>query len=260
MPKWVLVVLAFALVVGIDWQSSTFSCIAHRAIEERGKGEQAADSYEKSCPYSGVVFGSSVAFIESIDWTPEAITAAATVVIASFTVVLGIATGLQYRAVMAQVRLARDEFNATHRPKIEVLSFEPLLEGLEEEKIQVFFTYVNRGASLATIVEIATKIVTNNDRNPLRPGVILDRCKIRNTILESGERHEWTVDSNILLSHHKWRAEPDAPKEGYVVRCVGCIRYADARGTKRETGFCRRLSGDGTQWFVEQNSDYEYSY
>src|SRR6267154_4374112 len=55
-----------------------------------------------------------------VDANREAITAAATVAIAAFTLVLWLATSRQARLTAQTIALARDEFNATHRPRIRV--------------------------------------------------------------------------------------------------------------------------------------------
>lgn len=176
--KWLILVAALAIVVGVDWQSSIFACIGQQAIEQPREDHQTAERYEEGCPYNGLVFGPAVAFFESIDWTPEAVTAAATIVIAAFTIILGIATGLQYSAVMASVRISekanqlnRDNFTATERPWI-ALTNVTIAGSLRFDdtglRVSVKFTFKNTGRSPARNVQIEAKLFPERGLDPRR--------------------------------------------------------------------------------------------
>lgn len=195
---------------------------------------------------------------EFIDANRDSLVAVATVVIAIFTITLW---GSTYR----QVRLSRDEFNATHRPHIKVLQFETVTEVKHgDHLVSACITYVNRGVSSATITEIASAIVTNSDQSPLRPGATFTHKQTMAKKLPSGVHDSYMVPHEGIVLRSHIIAHGLGPSGhgtgGYVVHCIGHIKYADAGGLKRQTGFCRRLSGDGTVWEYVNQPDYEYEY
>ena len=243
-------VLIFVLV-------ESFSPFFQRCLNAYSAHDQ-ADRDDKHPEHPGTIVVYAVCSGEFSDHHAGGLTALASILIAAFTATLWITTG-------RQLRLARDEFNATHRPHIKVLQFETVTEpkgGVH--LVSACITYVNRGVSPATITEIASAIVTNSDQNPLRPRAMFTHKQTMAKKLPSGVHSSYMIpDEGIDRDAHK-RAHGTGPSgrgiDGYVVHCIGYIEYIDAGSLKRQTGFCRRLSGDGTVWERADQPDYEYEY
>jgi hypothetical protein len=88
--------------------------------------------------------------IDPARWTSEGVTAAATVAIACFTIVLAGATIIQSKLTRQSINLARQEFISTHRPllKIKLVT----LTSDANERAAVNFTVINAGQSDAVIL------------------------------------------------------------------------------------------------------------
>lgn len=173
-----------------------------------------------------------------------ALTALGTLAVAIFTIVLAAVTA-------RQINLARDEFLATHRPKVIVHSFEATHDN--NGAIGASFTLVNTGVSAARITDISAMIVLSRD---LRPGIQMPRKELNKTLV-SGEPWIWAVFGDLTASIivEKFNKPTDVP-----LWCMGRITYADQRGRKRETGFCRMYDVRGERWIKSPESDYEYAY
>lgn len=174
------------------------------------------------------------------------ITALASILIAAFTATLWITNG-------RQLRLARDEFNATHRPRIIVHTFEV---AYEDHSVGAQFKVVNKGVSPATILTISDKIFATR---ALRQGVFLDTSTFANKILASGEPMDWGCKGDNLAFETEAVKMSKAPGD-LKIWCIGKIIYADGEGRKRETGFCRSYDASGKRWVQEPESEYEYAY
>jgi hypothetical protein len=85
-----------------------------------------------------------------VNWTPEFTTAAATVVIAAFTVVLAGGGSVQAYLTRQAINIARDELISAHPPKLAV-RYIHLTCG--NEHIEVDFTVENTGGSRATVTQ-----------------------------------------------------------------------------------------------------------
>jgi hypothetical protein len=233
--------------------------------------KQSAGNSSNTCSVADIVSAGPAAWISAttgayIFERRDTINAASTLAIALF-------TGLLFFVSYSQVRLAREEFTASHRAKIQILAVEPIWqEG--SDLIGAFITYVNTGESVANIAEIATKIF---QAKSLRPGAILDKRKVVNTTLGVGEREVCGADSSILLREARAWLEPpvtaavdrlhyETPDgthysaDSIRVFCVGYIRYEDQPGRQRETGFCRWFDAGSQRWIRESNDEYEYDY
>jgi hypothetical protein len=176
---------------------------------------------------------------------------------ALFTLVLTISTIALWVSTRALASLARDEFNATHRPQIIIHTFEKKYLG--NGLLGATFTYVNIGTSIANIIEIETNIFLS-DNLAAEDSAKMDRDGF-NKVLAIGGKDIYRIKSNIpdttaiFGDMSKSRGKPTQE-----IMCVGRIIYADKQGTSRETGFCRVYNGDRSCWLRVENSDYEYSY
>jgi hypothetical protein len=194
-----------------------------------------------------------------------AIAAIATVFIALFTIVLACVSWRQTKFIGDQVKLGRDEFNATHRPEISILSFEPSYGGAEDERVAVQVMYVNNGRSIARNLRIQAKITNRNF--PLQTGIGLsgpDAIALIHPDLESGKKNYFLVTSDIPVSTATIqdmaasRANPS--RETPRIVCLGCVSYYDGMNGRRETAFCRIFNASSDRWEPSDNTEYEYSY
>lgn len=177
-----------------------------------------------------------------------ALTALGTFAIAFFTLTL-------WRVTNNAVRVARDEFNATHRPKIVCLFFEPF-EGAGDDNDGVEITYVNAGTAPAIMLEIGWTIIATQN---LRPGVIMESISLNRKTVAPGEKGKRGIESLLATAIHVQAAHPEyggAPP----FYCIGYIAYQDRAGARRETGFCRSFDLERKCWLGVPNSEYEYSY
>lgn len=190
-----------------------------------------------------------------LDKHAGALTAIGTFVIAFFTLTLWAVTN-------NALRLARDEFNATHRPDIIVHNFEVSRDILHKgTAIGAQFIVVNKGTTEATILDIAGRIFMTDH---LRPGSAMPSIGYTGHRLAGGEPIRdvaifgTTADTEAADFNSGFSTKSVAG--GAKLWCIGRIAYADSKGRTRETGFCRSYEAEGKRWVREPESDYEYAY
>jgi hypothetical protein len=167
------------------------------------------------------------------------VTALATVVMAWFTWKL-----------TDSIKLEREEFIATHRPKIKVRAFRLHLEGVTaDHKYAVEFIYLNEGETAAHIKEIGTVLIIGD--NIWNYGA----RKVRFDIEKSTEKL-CAGEQRMQLTNAEFNWDSKDANWFYV----GYIEYQDDRGFNRKTGFCRRWNPGSMSWDLERNEEYEYSY
>jgi hypothetical protein len=190
---------------------------------------------------------------------PEVWTALATVVIASFTVVLALVIRRQARLTREALKLARDEFISTHRPKIIVRTFEYCSDG--GGRIGAAIRYVNAGDSVATITEIGVSIFLSVE-GP-RPGgdQVMTAERVISKRLLGGEEAVYVAASGV--THNEVAVQQVRNHRQYPFTsayCIGYIAYADELGVGRKTGFCRQYEPANRSWARTEHSDYDYAY
>ena len=177
------------------------------------------------------------------------------VVVTAFLAGIGIWQGCQ---LQKSVRLARDDFNAMHRPRIRVrhifLSEDPITHD-----DHVSFTIANVGSTIAHItggmncIEYRPKLSgLPNIQKPIKDGIPIGAYT-----LSAGEQHSYTIDHKAVMAAFQFE-RPALTEENRMGRlyCYGFIIYTDNLGTIRETGFCRVF--DGNSFIRVDNPDYEY--
>jgi len=178
-----------------------------------------------------------------------------TMVTAIFTAVLAWSTIALWRSTQALARLSRDEFNATHRPKIIIHTFERTYS--EESTVGVIFTYVNVGTAPASITAIESNIFFSDN-------IVAEDSKrvvqFDNKFLKAGEKDIYRIESGMTnLTAIIEDMKVDRGQSVQRIICRGIIKYADNQGTSRETGFCR-VYDETKGWLRVENSEHEYSY
>ena len=209
--------------------------------ETKNATEEPEDQY-------GVIHIDSICFVKFVDIHNGLITALATIFI-------GLVTILLWRSGDKTLQLSREEFIATHRPKIVTRGFRftgdtTLKNG---EKIGIQITFTNTGDTPATIYQILGGIyIAPTYADPLPQGV--SQWEINRTfdkdipiILNSGENNCFIIEI------------PSKP-DGTEFYCVGSIWYKDDIGNIRRTGFCRKYNGRTTRFEKIEDDYYQYEY
>jgi hypothetical protein len=197
-------------------------------------------------------------FTELLFWATVALS-----VIAAFQLFVFSWQGIQLRNA---VKASRDEFLASHRPKIRIKHLVFAKEILPQEPIIVHLTCVNHGTSEATLSEIGIKYFVVPDKL-LPPPTGIDA--IPNLGIVGGRLpcgYNWEtkcINANKILTQQD---HDDIQMERAKLYCVGFVSYHDDAKRLRITGFCRVLTFQPGQLAFQSNSrfrrfrdpDYEY--
>jgi phosphate/sulfate permease len=187
------------------------------------------------------------------------ISAIAAAIIAGFTVSLVRATNQQAKITESALRLASDEFSATHRPRVIVRTFRTveLVKGADP---YISFAYVNTGDLPAKMIAIQTSISTTSTI-PTNP-IFLTEDEVNGIVLESGDIGVFQVTPGGDFHFQRGFSE----EVGFTGQTIhqadtylfGCVIYEDGKGRRRETGFGRVSKGSTGHWAVIKDSEYEY--
>jgi hypothetical protein len=247
-------------------------------------GQQDADAYKRSQePHSRyqrvfTTFGCGVrtlggAVVDHSNEISAAVTAIATIFIALYTFALSDSTralrdaaeqqksdmleslriaGEAANAARDGVKVARDEFNATHRPKLRVRLVR--LDRINSEGIKANYFIVNVGETAATITwhEITLYAVPNNDMTK----AIMQGCLADCPKLAGGESKIILIDVRFEPKQQEFDFHFNVADSG-IIRIRGRVEYDDGAGIKRRTGFLRTydaMSG----YFRADESEEEY--
>jgi hypothetical protein len=141
---------------------------------------------------------------------------------------------------MAALKLAKDEFIATHRPRITV-RFVENKGSLENNHWGATLTIVNVGDSTAIIENVETDIARRDPRTlkwklpfvDFTDQPNMDAADLR---LKSGQPHTFEIESLQEIAAGDIPELMHKPKRVELL-AVGRIRYRDDNGTIRLTGF-----------------------
>lgn len=201
-----------------------------RACIEKEKRSEASDAEHKQNSYGPITVINCAG--QMVNDGGVLVTALATVAIAWFTLSLRDVSREQGRITNEQLRLAREEFIASHRPRLRVRAMQT--DGLGGAS---FITIANVGESAATITGIVGIFRVQRDRVWITGSPDLSKA---NTPHESVRKFHPGGRHTYLMS----MTEPSEPvlkeiMEGrLVIYAAGTIIYADDIGTERCTGFC----------------------
>jgi hypothetical protein len=231
----IAVSVSAALLV-INFVSLPFApCIQPEIVGQSNNAKKNADE-KNACPEARGVVSAGLYVISN--WTAEAWTAAATIILALCTFVLASATS-------RQVQLARQEFIATNRPRLRVRRFE-LHQIPNDDRMNVSFSIVNVGNSEAILNESGGNI------DIVPPSVIpMPIYEGLTQVIDPKVFAPGTRDCGSIL------ARP-MRGQGAIIRVYGFLSYADGLGNIRTTAFCRKWN-NGSQRFQAMNDpDCEY--
>jgi len=204
--------------------------------------------------------------IEVIDEHNGFVTAVATFTMAVFTGTLWLVTNKAVRVAqdqfrfdkealkgsmdlaVAQIELARDEFDAAHRPRIITRSFE---RATSDGKAAVSFVFVNTGDIETKIAEIGTYVGDNSN-----PGKIfnIERSAFPKAVRAGDRRSYFIVNDRMMGPIDTYGIRPGLEGDQYL---IGFIKYVSSERTF-QTGFCRKFNRENGRWVRQTESEYEY--
>jgi hypothetical protein len=155
----------------------------------------------------------------------------------------------------ALAKLAREEFIATHRPRLIVRFIQGPFYNDEGHEF-MWVTFANVGETTATITAIGGDLARRDAStgNWRVPGIDGGLKPISPIILESGDRHVVTFTAKAPISDTEIFGDATGT---YELCAVGGVRYQDGNGRTRETAFFRTSNG-GEGFTASKNKEDEY--
>jgi hypothetical protein len=161
-----------------------------------------------------------------------------------FTLALAIGAAVQSGLIARQIGLARDEFNATHRPRIRVRYISIPISPDSGNAFGVIVANAGESDAIITAYQIDVFII----EEPVNIGIELKPHTFQEIRLKSGERHVFPTETNGWFAPDPWLL-------------LGRITYTDAaRQITRMTGFARELDLNWNAYSVSKihpESEYE---
>jgi hypothetical protein len=242
------------------------SCISQSASEP-------GDKSSKNFIVPSVIKSQAICSFRLIDRHNGFFAALAAVIVAAFTFTLWIATSKQARLTKEVIDLTRAEQISNYRPRLRVRNIvvTPANRTLVE-RIGIFqpnhpvkgqLYVVNFGGSPANITESHCIVFWNDSGLPMRRPYEggNGNNQIPTTRLEAGQSTSGIFLSDELMSD---RTNTIGTKivHGLRLYVMGWIEYADDRGIKRRTSFCREFQrkdafGEG-RFYAVDDPDYEH--
>jgi hypothetical protein len=177
--------------------------------------------------------------------------------IASFTIVLAAVGFRQARLIAKSIALAREEFNATHRPHI-------VVRDVVKDGDNILYLLVNKGDSPAIIIEsyvLAEFVPDGQALQALRSAGYDCLGRLSLTVGEVKEATYKIQESHRLASKYPDRkvgvTGESAPAFGSFY-FTGTIVYEDGSGHRRRSVFRRRWNGKSGGFEQLENPAYEY--
>jgi hypothetical protein len=177
-------------------------------------------------------------------------TAFASILIAAFTATLWVTNG-------RQLRLARDEFNATHRPRIVVRDARLANPGDKEDSGLVDFDVANAGETPARIVSFIAMGYIQTDDAAFIPKLFSAGTRVHPGSLVVTPGQHVLVQAKcreINWEYETWKASSGAHQ--FV---LGAVEYIGNDNIVRTMGFCREYSRTTGRWHAIDDPAYEYN-
>jgi hypothetical protein len=252
MFAWALILCAAASFLGLAKLSPSYrQCDAEH--KQSPRNQETANSQQERARRFIICEG---AFFDA---NKEAVTAAATVAIAAFTLILWLATSRQARLTAETIALTRDEFLASHRPELVIHSVRLLdPQGLTTDPLSVQFGIINAGRSAADITASAVFFdYCPPNMRPYLPELA------RNDAIPPRRVHVGASDT-IIAQCDEQRSDRHmeyARMTGWELFLMGWVVYEDGRKDARTTFFCRQYRRDlGGRFVPGDDPDREKTY
>jgi hypothetical protein len=162
------------------------------------------------------------------------------------------------RKAAEQIKLAREEFAATHRPRVILRGFDIRNRDIPDgEPVRYVFVAHNVGDADARLVETRTATIILKDAERIPGNLSFPDLEPLSYTLAAGE--------HVLIPGNGGTApEPGESMGVYANKlaliCLGTLTYLDANNVRREAGFCRRYRPREDIWDIIRESEYEYAY
>lgn len=187
------------------------------------------------------------------DW----LLAVLTFFLALFTYQLWKSTEKLWASTKATVELAREEFTATHRPRIVIYEMQTHSGDGSTADGRVHFRYVNVGDTDAFVTSISSVILWT-DKGLVRAGVEpRSHNVIRRPIHVPSGNNGYAISIDDVDTIKLIQSGRNGHDTAY---CVGVVVYRDTNDIERRTGFCRRYDSERERWLKVEDPDYEYEY
>ena len=164
--------------------------------------------------------------------------------------------------IQSQLDLTRDEFHASHRPKVRLKHLVLARNVQPGQPIVVELTFVNTGTADARLGEVGIRFLV------LQTGDTLPNAQKIPSIYDFRDTEKLVCGVNTQIecdTGFKLRQEEFdfIQKSRFKLYCIGWTSYRDKAGRLRITGFCRILEGDLSDAYHARfckfdDTDYEY--
>jgi hypothetical protein len=194
---------------------------------------------------------------ETIDANGELLTALGTLAIAAFTLTLWLTSKEQGRLNQAALKLASDEFTATHRPKLFVQTVSSNIGGAPPHETNIEFIVVNGGEAKAYPIKALAFSYIQGDNSIFDPKeAAATPIFPEGKDLDPGQRVTLKVHSASIRTVYNDYFLPGQAR----MFVLGRVEYAGKDGIVRVTGFCREYSRETGAYAPVPNSEHEYAY
>jgi hypothetical protein len=261
---WCIVALVVSVVAwGATFSPSYQKCVTYNGNNE-GKSEQT--NLNNAVMHRARIAIPIFLLCEGrfVDENNGTLTALATIAIAGFTLTLWRATTEQGQLTRNALELARNEFNASHRPKVIVHATEAAY-GTNKQgmpTIGIDLHCINIGNTEAVIDELIGEI--GIFEASLRANILLPTIEIVPIKIGVGEKRLIHINSTFDDKALNRATNVGAQVRGPIF-CLAAFSYRDGRGIPRQTGICRVFSSNTgeNRWYKYDrpgHEAYEYSY
>jgi hypothetical protein len=258
--KELLWLLTFAYVGFAQWASTWWSnfplCII--VSEDQSAKDQSGNN---ACAtlFEGIVRFAKFTWGEYVNH--DTINAFGTILIAIFTWTLWRSTDKLWKAGEQQFRLARDEFNSTHRPKIRIKHVWLIGDDIwHDEPITVRVVCVNHGTTDAVVTDYGMQYHVVGEGKSLPPDHNIPPIVLKGGFhLQPGISLALPDFSDAITSEQHFGIRNGKAR----LCCLGFLHYLDGVKRLRTTAFCRVLTigahqNIGRFTVVTDEPDYEY--
>jgi hypothetical protein len=233
-----VLIAIFTCLVLAFWIEARQASLHFRTVKDQ-HGEQQQDAKHFG---AGQGASSIVEALEFFDEHNGAVTAAATIFVALFTIVLGV-------VAYQQIGLSRSEFIATHRPRLRIRSVRRFNNN-QANNIKIRFNVVNVGNSTAQLIGSNVLVDFFNDKPPVE----FDG----ENVVEPRRFLAGASDSYIASSARRWIVLQSQYQQSRFLFAYGWIVYRDDLNTTYTTSFCRIWNLAGNRFARTDDPDYEY--
>lgn len=183
------------------------------------------------------------------------------IITAFATVFMAVFTGTLWFVTNKAVGLARDEFIATHRPRIFVQTVNVLTQGARSrptpDPARFAVQAVNGGETTCRLTSWCGTIYYQSEDAAFTPNLahLNVSYDLNRHVIQPGLPDMLVFEQDPV--DMEWE---DFVNLGGHMFLVGRITYCGIDRIERITGFCREYSKDTGRWHAVKDSEYEYAY